>query len=297
MNISRRREPQSSRQLRRKVAGDIAKKITGDDHPKLARIAHQFRGQSIDIKMPRLDLRIFAAHLCKDALPELVTKGEGIRFIAHQHFAQLARVRIFKGVADDALDAAARVDVFLNGDFFGIAAPELPARSGIEPFGVFAKNDKANIVFAAIAQRRQRRIEQLDGTRVHIKIELGAQPQKNIRGVTVRRHARIADGAEENSVEVAPEHFHGAGGKRGGVAQEALRAPVELHEFSFASCFGDSRSENPYGFRYDFPADAIAGNDRNAFDGSLGGSGSVHKISVRENWMRLTLRDGGWTPS
>src|SRR5437879_8956699 len=98
MNISRRREPQSSRQLRRKVAGDIAKKITGDDHPKLARIAHQFRGQSIDIKMPRLDLRKFAAHFCKNSLPELVAESERVRFIAHEHFAELARARIFKGV-------------------------------------------------------------------------------------------------------------------------------------------------------------------------------------------------------
>src|SRR5207245_3169080 len=121
-----------------------------------------------------------------------------------------------------------------------------------------------------VAQRRERTIEQLDGSSVHVKIELGTQAEKNICGMAIRRHARIAHGAEENSVEIAPEHFHRAGGKRGAVAQEALRAPVELHEFSFASCFGDSRSENPYGHRYEFPADAIAGPDRNADDWSRG---------------------------
>src|SRR6266571_4434712 len=253
MNIPRRREPQSSRQLRREIAGDIAEKIARDDHAKLARIAHQFRGQSIDIKMARLDLRKFAAHFRKNALPELVAKGERVRFIAHQHLAQLARVRVFKGVTNDALDAAARVDVFLDGDLFGIAAPELPARAGVEPFGILAKNDEANVILAAVAQRRER------------TIELGTQAEKNICGMAIRRHARITHGAEENSVEIAPEHFHRAGGKRGAVAQEALRAPVELHEFSLALGFGDSRSENSYGFRYDFPADAVARNDRNAF--------------------------------
>ena len=78
MNISRRRDSQSSGQLRREVAGDIAKKIAGDNHAKLARIAHQFRRQRIDIKMARLDFGIFAAHLGKHALPEFVPKSERV---------------------------------------------------------------------------------------------------------------------------------------------------------------------------------------------------------------------------
>src|SRR6266446_4957879 len=215
--------------------------------------------------MARLDLRKFAAHFRKNALPEVVPEGERVRFIAHQHLAQLARVRVFKGVTNDALDAAARVDVFLDGDLFGIAAPELPARAGVEPFGILAKNDEANVILAAVAQRRERTIEQFDGSSVHVKIELGTQAEKNIGGMAIRRHARIAHGAEENSVEIAPEHLHRSGGKRGAVAQKALRAPVELHEFSLALGFGDGGAKNTYGFGYYFPADAIARNDRNAF--------------------------------
>src|SRR5260370_21014371 len=157
--------------------------------------------------MARLDLRKFAAHFRKNALPELVAEGERVRFIAHQHLAQLARVRVFKGVTNDALDAAARVDVFLDGDLFGIAAPELPPRAGVEPFGIPAKNDEANIVFAAVSQRRERTIEQLDWASVHVKIELGTQAEKNIGGRASPRHPRIAHGAEEHSVESAPDHL------------------------------------------------------------------------------------------
>src|ERR1700730_16038806 len=189
MNISRRGDAQPARQLRREIARDIAEKIAGDDHAKLAGIAHQFGGQRIDIKMARLDFWIFAAHLGKNALPEFMAKGERVRFVAHQHFAQLTRAGVFKGVADDALDAAARVDVFLNGDLFWIAAPELAARARVESFCVLAENDEANIVFAAIAQRRERAIEQIHGPCVNVEIKLGPQPEKNIGGGTNRKTA------------------------------------------------------------------------------------------------------------
>src|SRR6266704_3852413 len=240
--------------------------------------------------MARLDLRKFAAHFRKNAVPELVAEGERVRFIAHQHLAQLARVRVFKGVTNDALDAAARVDVFLDGDLFGIAAPELSARAGVEPFGILAKNDEANVIFAAVAQRRERTIKQLDGARVHVKIELGTQAEKNIGGMAIRRHARIAHGAEENSVKIAPEHLHRARRQRGGVAQEALRAPIKLHEFRLALGFGDGGAKNPHGFRYDFPADAVARNDRNAF----GGWPSLERVwhEVRLESTLILLRVG-----
>ena len=289
VDISRRSKPQSSRQLRREVAGDIAEKIAGDDHAKLARIADQFRGQCIDIKMAGLDLRIFAAHLRENALPKLVPERERVRFIAHQDFAQFARAGVFEGVTDDALDAAARIDVFLDGDLVWIAAPELAACTGVKSFGILAKNDEANVVFAAIAQRSQRCVEQLHGPRVHVEIELGAQAEQNIGGVAIRRHARIAHSAEKNGVEIAPEHFHGAGGKRGAVAQEALGAPIELHEFGLAVGFSNGSAKNPYGLRYDFHAGAVARNERNAFGGSVCSSGGVHEISACENWMRPTL--------
>ena len=88
--------------------------------------------------------------------------------------------------------------------------------------------------FGAIAQRRERSVQQLDGPRVDVKVEFGPQAEQNIGGVTIRRHARIAHGSEKDGVEIALEHLHGARGKRGAVAQKALRAPIELHEFGLA---------------------------------------------------------------
>jgi len=163
--------------------------------------------------------------------------------------------------------------------------PELAARARVESFRVFAKNDEANIVFAAIPQRRERRIEQLHWPSVHVEVELGAEAQQNVRGVAIRRHPRIAHGAEKNGVEIASEHLHSVGRKRGAFAQEALRAPVEFHEISLTIALGDGGSQYLYRFWYDFPTDAVAGNNRNAFGVSFCGSGGVHEISVREGPM------------
>src|SRR5579872_5181199 len=229
--------------------------------------------------MTGLDFRILAAHLREDALPKLVAKGEGVRFIAHQHLAELVRARVGKAVADDALHAAARVDVFLYGDLLRIAAPELAAQAGVKPFGIFAKDDEVDVVFAAVAQGRERGIEQFHGAGIHVKVELCAQSQKNVGGVPVRRHTRIAHGAKKDGVEVAAEHLHGARRKRRAVAQKALRAPVEIYEVGLALGFGDGGLKYSLRFRYYFNPDTVAGNDGDSLRGWPFSGGSIHNSS------------------
>jgi len=51
-------------------------------------------------------------------------------------------LRVLEGVADDALDSFAGVDVFLGGDFVGGALFEESTHADVEAFGVFAEDDE-----------------------------------------------------------------------------------------------------------------------------------------------------------
>ena len=56
----------------------------------------------------------------------------------------------------------------------------------------------------------------------------------------VRRHARVAHGAQQNRVEVAVKHFHRAARQGCAIAQIPIRAPIELGHFDFSAACGRS---------------------------------------------------------
>ena len=146
MNIAGGREAESAGELCSEVADDVAEKIAGDDHVKLARIANDFHGQGVDVKVAGVDLRIFLADLLEDALPEVVGKGHGVRFVAHANVPEFVLASVVEGMPDDSLDALAGVDVFLNGNFVGSAFLEEAAHADVKSFGIFAEDDKTDVV-------------------------------------------------------------------------------------------------------------------------------------------------------
>ena len=62
---------------------------------------------------------------------------------------------VVEGVADDALDAFAGVDVFLHGDFVGRILFEKAAHANVQAFGVFTEDHHADVFLAAVAQGRE----------------------------------------------------------------------------------------------------------------------------------------------
>ena len=73
----------------------------------------------------------------------------------------------------------------------------------------------------------------------------------------VRGHAGIAQGAEQDGVEIARQHGEAVGGDGGAVLEVAVGAPVEVRELERRAGGGQHLD----GFRGDFFADAVAGND------------------------------------
>ena len=172
---------------------------------------------------------------------------------------------IFERVADDALDSLAGVDVFLNRDFVGSALFENAAGIGVNPLRVFADHDKIHILRLDAFQRAQRRIEQAHWAHVGVKIHFEAHAEQNFFGVDIGFHARIAEGAGQNGIEIAVEHGESVGRDGHSVAEIAIGAPVEFAYF-------DVRTGRPDRFEslgdYLLP-NSISGNHGDAFLGSL----------------------------
>src|SRR6202035_4218187 len=95
--------------------------------------------------MTRFDAGVFLAHLLENALPQVVREGHGIGFIAHAHALRTLALRVFKRKPYDALNAFARVYVFLYSNFVRSALLKKSANPDIQTLGIFTKNHQPNI--------------------------------------------------------------------------------------------------------------------------------------------------------
>ncbi len=157
--------------------------------------------------MTGINVRVFLADFLEDPLPEVVRKSHGIGFVAHADALQAVPAGVFESVADDALDAFAGVHVLLNGNFVRRAFLEEPANSDVEALSVLAKDHQANVFFGPVAQRSEPVVEEFDGSGVDIEIELEAKTQQDVGGMLIRRHARVAERAKQNSVKLVAQHL------------------------------------------------------------------------------------------
>src|SRR5437899_3457892 len=260
MEIAGGRETESAGELCSEVADDVAEKIAGDDHVKLARIANDLHGQGVDVKVAGVDLRIFLADLLEDALPEVVGEGHGVGFVAHANAPEFVLASVVEGMPDDSLDALAGVDVFLNGNFVGSVFLEEAAHADVKSFGIFAEDDKADVVCRAIAEGREAIMKKFNGAGVDKKVKLEAQTKQDVCRVLVRWNARVAEGAEEDRIEFGGKHFYGARRKRDAFAKKFNGAPGEFDKLDLSACRPYHSADGLDGFGRNFLADAVAWN-------------------------------------
>ena len=173
--------------------------------------------------------------------------GHGVGFIAHEHAAAPPAVQlgmafaIVEGVADDALDSLAGVDVFLRGDFVGSSLLENSSCVGVDAFGIFADHDEIDIFRFHAFQRAERGIEQAHGAHVGVEIHFEAHAEQDFFGMNIRFDAGIAEGSGKDCVEVAGEHGEAIGRDGGAITEVAVGAPVEFGEL-------DVGARDPNGF-------------------------------------------------
>ena len=79
--------------------------------------------------------------------------------------------------------------------------------------------------------------------------------------MNVGRHARIAQGSDEDGVEVARQHVEAVGRNGGAVDEIAVGAPVEGGELERRA----RGAQHVESVGNDFLADTVSGNDGDAF--------------------------------
>ena len=273
-------EAESAGKLGGQVTHDVAEKIVGDDDVELSWVADEFHGQSVDVEVAGLDVRILGTNGFEGALPKITRKGHGVGFVGHAKAFELVRTRVIEGEAEDALDAFARVDVFLSGDFVGSSLFEEAASTHIDAFGVFPEDDETNVVDGAVFERGEAFMEKLRGTGVNEKVELEAQAQENVGGVLVGGDPGVAKSAEEDGVELVTKHFDSALREGHMFAKEFIGAPVEVHEFEVAAMFGSGGFDGRDRDGSDFFADAVTGDNGDAGVGTTIAQRSVgHRVT------------------
>src|SRR5271165_5608311 len=242
------------------VGDDVAKHVVGDDHVERARFAYHLQAERVHKHVLRLDFGKFFRDLLEHALPQTAGKSHDVGLVRHQHLLAAVRARILEGEADDAFHAATRVDVLLCGDFVGGPQLEVAAHIGVHTLGVLPDDRKVDVASCDVLQRAQRSVEQAYGTDIGVKVHLEAHAQQDFFGVDVGGHARIAQRADEDGVEIAGQHLEAVGWNRAAVRKVAVRAPVEAGELHWRAAGTDHFD----GVGDHFLADAIPGNNCNA---------------------------------
>src|ERR1700674_92567 len=264
--IAARGHPQAALQSGSKIADDVAKHVVGDEDIKSARIAHHLHGERVHVHALRFDLRILRGDLLEHALPQASGMSHGVRFVAHQHSPprraiQLLIARaILKRVADDAFDALARVDVFLDCNFIRRSLLEHSSKVAVNALGVLANHNEIDVFWFDAFERTKRRIHQPYRPDIGKQVHLAAHAQQDFLRMNVRGHARIAESADQYGVEIPIQHSEAIRRDRSFVGEVVIGSPVEAGYRQIRT----GSLDHSYRLRNDLFPDAITGNHGNS---------------------------------
>src|SRR5882724_8680664 len=150
MDVAGGGEAEAAGELCAKVADDVAEEIAGHDDIELPGIADDLHRQGIDVEMTGIDLRILRADLLEYTLPQVVGKVHSIGFVAHANALQAILAGVFEGIANDALDALAGINVFLDGNFVGGALLEESSDAHVEALAVLPEDHQPDVFLGAL---------------------------------------------------------------------------------------------------------------------------------------------------
>ena len=105
--------------------------------------------------------------------------GDVLGFEALPRCAVAAFFGDFEGILEAAIDAAAGVDGFLDGDFVGRALEEISAGTGVEALVVFTDDDEVDVLRALVLERAVLGAEQLHRAEVDVLLQFEAQAQED----------------------------------------------------------------------------------------------------------------------
>ena len=201
-----------------------------------------------------------------------------------------------EGVADDALDAERGVDADLGGHLLRRADTDRAAVADVGSLGAFADDHEVDVApIGDTARERCRNARKQPGrTQVDVVVELEPQPEQESALQDARRHARVADGAEQDRI-MAPDLLEHRVGERLAGRVPPLRAEVVLGAREGDVVVRSDDVEHREGLGGHLGADAVARHDgervRVAGHGVILRSGSQDlKLA---SWMVISCRPVG----
>ena len=178
----------------------------------------------------------------------------------------MVRACVLEGMSHDPVHALVGVDLFLNRHFVFGAGLEAAADADVRALGVLAKHDEVHIGRRLPLQRAQPLVKQCHRTMVDVEIQLEAGAQQNVAGVAVVRHARVAQRADEDRVELVAQHGIAVGRNRDAGGQIVIGAPGQRFEHDLTPEHVADRAKHFDGFGRDIHSDPVTRDDGDTHD-------------------------------
>ena len=184
-----------------------------------------------------------------------------VALVGHTHLGVSVCPRVGKRVPDDAVHTLEGVDLFLNGDLIGCVGLEAAADAHVHTFGVLAEHHEVDVLAAAIFQRAQGVIQQLDGAVVGVEVEFKPGAEQDVARVFVVWYPGVAKGSEKNCVIVVAQHVVAVGRQRDTCREIVVRAPRQCVELQWSPRHVANCLKDFHRFCSDVLADSVSWDD------------------------------------
>ena len=218
--------------------------------------------------------------LLDGAPPQVAGVGQHVVLVHEGEVPARSACRPGEGVAHDPLDAERGVDADLGRDLVRGPDPQGPAVADVGALGALADDDEVDA-----ARRHARHVEGAGRARVEprraqvdVVVEGEAQRQQHAALEHAARHARVADGAEQDGV-VAPQLLEHRVGQGLAGRVPAPGAEVVLGGVHLGPALRRHRGEDLEPLGNDLRADAVAADDGDVEGVLLAGGGRSARVS------------------
>ena len=211
VDVAGRREPDTTGDGGGEVGDDVAEQIVGDDDVEPGRVLHQVDHRCIDMGVVVGDVGELGTDLLDRAAPHVPGVRQHVVLVQQGQLLALTSLRPRERIAHDALSAETGVDAHLGGQFVGCADAQGAAVTGVRTFRALADDDEVDALRrnGIHVQRTLDAGEQLGRTQVDVVVQFEADAQQQLAFEHSTRHARVADGTEQERVVAAQFLQHG----------------------------------------------------------------------------------------
>src|SRR5579862_8991279 len=123
------------------------------------------------------------------------------------------------------------MDFDLSRDLIRSTFLENASRVDVGALGILADHREVDVLDADSFQRTKSFVEESNGPDIRVKIQAEPKREKYLRSVALIGNAWIADGPEQNGIEILSQHFKGAGRQRYSLFEIFLGTPIEFDKF------------------------------------------------------------------